>query len=59
MYDHSEGKSVKGLALGWCDGSSFIPMDFALQSSSKKIMGHIKDFADKRCIGYRRRKELD
>ncbi len=59
VYDHSEEKSVKGLALGWCDGSSFIPLDFALKSSSKTIIGHIKKFADKRCIGYRRRKELE
>jgi hypothetical protein len=62
IYDHNSGRSLKGfkmLTLGWSDGNSFLPLDFALCSSTKadKRLQGIKKNLDKRCCGYRRRKE--
>lgn len=38
VKDHTTGKFVRGfrmLTLGWSDGHSFVPVDFALLSSAK------------------------
>ena len=62
VHDHTSNSYQKGftmLALGWSDGYSFIPVDFAMLSSAKKsnrIQDINKDI-DKRCSGYKRRKE--
>ena len=62
IYDHSTGRNLKGfklLTLGWSDGSSFLPLDFVLCSSTnkeKRLQGINKDM-DKRCCGYKRRLE--
>ncbi|ASS89891.1 hypothetical protein AP3564_06215 [Aeribacillus pallidus] len=39
VFDHTEKRFYKGfqlLTLGWSDGYSFLPVDFALLSSAKK-----------------------
>lgn len=62
IFDHNSSRKLKGfklLTLGWSDGNSFLPLDFVLCSSvkaSKRLQGIKKDL-DKRCCGYRRRKE--
>ncbi len=62
IFDHNSNSKLKGfklLTLGWSDGNSFLPVDFILCSSakaSKRLQG-IKKHLDKRCCGYRRRKE--
>lgn len=62
IFDHNSGKYLKGfklLTLGWCDGVTFLPLDFVLRSSAKaanRIQGIIKDL-DKRTCGYKRRQE--
>lgn len=62
VYDHSEGKFIKGfrmLTLGWSDGISFLPLDFALLSSRKdknRLQDSTKEM-DKRSCGYKRRVE--
>jgi hypothetical protein len=62
VHDHTSNRYQKGftmLALGWSDGYSFIPVDFAMLSSAKKsnrIQDINKDI-DKRCSGYKRRRE--
>ena len=44
--------------MGWgLHGHTFIPMDFALLSSSKSGINGISDNIDKRTIGYKRRQE--
>jgi len=62
VFDHSKGLYVRGytlLTLGWSDGFSFVPVDFALLSSAKianrlvETITHI----DKRTCGFRRRME--
>ena len=58
--DHATGAFYKGfrmLTMGWSDGHTFIPMDFALLSSSKSGINGISDNIDKRTIGYKRRQE--
>lgn len=62
IYDHNTGRNLKGfrlLSLGWSDGNSFLPLDFALCSSakqSKRVQGITKEL-DKRTCGYKRRVE--
>ena len=62
VFDHSERRYLKGfkmLTVGWTDGSSFLPVDFALLSSEKeqnRLQGITKSI-DKRSCGYQRRKE--
>jgi hypothetical protein len=62
IFDHNTNSNLKGfklLTLGWSDGNSFLPLDFVLCSSAraeKRVQG-IKKNLDKRCCGYRRRKE--
>ncbi len=58
--DHATGAFYKGyrmLTMGWSDGHSFIPMDFALLSSKKSGINGIMEGIDKRTIGYKRRQE--
>lgn len=58
--DHATGCYYKGfrmLTMGWSDGHSFIPMDFALLSSAKSAITGITEKIDKRTHGYKRRQE--
>jgi hypothetical protein len=45
------------LTLGWSDGQTFIPLDFALLSSIKAQINSIAENIDKRSAGYKRRLE--
>ncbi|MET3211890.1 UNVERIFIED_CONTAM: hypothetical protein ABIC26_004858 [Paenibacillus sp. PvR008] len=45
------------LTLGWSDGHTFLPLDFALLSSTKTGLNGIQSGVDKRSCGYKRRKE--
>ncbi len=58
--DHATGSYYKGfrmLTMGWSDGHSFIPMDFALLSSVKSAINGMMEKIDKRTHGYKRREE--
>jgi hypothetical protein len=62
VHDHVTQKFVKGfslLTLGWSDGYSFAPVDFALLSSAKQNnrFCEIDSSIDKRTSGYKRRME--
>ena len=62
VHDHVTHQFVKGfslLTLGWSDGFSFVPVDFALLSSTKKEnrYAEIDSSIDKRTSGYKRRVE--
>ena len=62
VYDHVSEKYIRGfqlLTLGWSDGFSFAPLDFALMSSAKKEnrYNEAREGLDKRLCGYVRRKE--
>lgn len=63
IFDHNSGKYLKGfkvLTLGWCDGVTFLPLDFILRSSANvanRIQGITKKNLDKRTCGYKRRQE--
>ena len=59
VFDHVSMKFKKGfrlMTLGWSDGVSFIPINFALLASTddKKVLGPIQSF-DKRSLAGRRR----
>ena len=62
VYDHANGRFVRGfrmLTIGWSDGVSFLPLDFAMLSSQKEkncFQGITKEISKKSC-GYIRRKE--
>jgi hypothetical protein len=59
-FDHAKCRFCKGfrmLTLGWSDGKTFIPLDFALLSSQKAQINGIADHIDKRSSGYKRRLE--
>lgn len=62
VWDHSTGRFMKGfrmLTICWSDGTSCLPMDFALLSSSddeKRLCDSLKP-VDKRCCSYQRRRE--
>jgi hypothetical protein len=59
-FDHAKGRFCKGfrmLTLGWSDGKTFIPLDFALLSSQKAKINVISTTIDKRSSGYKRRLE--
>lgn len=59
-FDHAKNRYCKGfrmLTLGWSDGQTFIPLDFALLSSSKSSINGISADIDKRSSGYKRRME--
>lgn len=58
--DHATGAFYKGfrmLTMGWSDGHSFLPLDFALLSSSKSQINGINEKIDKRTSGFKRRQE--
>lgn len=58
--DHATGAFYKGfrmLTMGWSDGHSFVPVDFALLSSSKSAINGMFAGIDKRSHGYKRRQE--
>jgi hypothetical protein len=58
--DHATGAFYKGfrmLTIGWSDGHSFVPVDFALLSSSKSAINGMSEGIDKRSHGYKRRQE--
>ena len=62
VWDHSTGRFLKGfrmLTICWSDGTSCLPMDFALLSSTdaKKRLCDSQKVLDKRCCAYQRRKE--
>jgi hypothetical protein len=58
--DHATGAYYKGfrmLTMGWSDGHTFIPMDFAQLSSTKSQINSMAEDIDKRTVGYKRREE--
>lgn len=62
VLDHATRRFMKGfrmLTLGWSDGNSFIPVNFALLSSEnpKSRYNEMDNSIDKRTVGYRRRLE--
>lgn len=62
VFDHVLDKSIKGfrlLTLGWSDGNSMVPVDFALLASAKddKRINGINENIPKRSLGYQRRLE--
>jgi hypothetical protein len=62
VYDHAKHRYMRGfrmLTLGWSDGNSFLGIDFALLSSTKKKnrYSEVNSAIDKRSCGYIRRKE--
>jgi hypothetical protein len=55
--DHATGAYYKGfrmLTIGWSDGHTFLPVDFALLSSSKSAITGMNESIDK---GYNCRQE--
>ena len=62
VHDHTSNRYKKGftmLTLGWSDGYSFIPTDFAMLSSANKSNRYqeVNDSIDKRTNGFKRRIE--
>lgn len=60
FHDHANQCFYKGfrmLTLGWSDGHSFLPVDFALLSSAKSKLQEASREIDKRTCGWNRRKE--
>ena len=62
IRDHSTKRYLKGfrmLTVCWSDGTSCLPLDFSLLSSSdsKKRIHESQKVMDKRCCAYQRRKE--
>ena len=62
VHDHTSNRFKKGftkLSLGWSDGFSFIPTDFAMLSSAKKSNRYqeVNHKIDKRTNGFKRRLE--
>lgn len=62
VFDHTQNKFLKGfrfLCLGWSDGFSFLPLDFALLGSQKpkNIVHNAVNPLDPRTSGAKRRKE--
>lgn len=62
VFDHSDQRYLKGfkmMTLGWTDGASFLPLDFAMLSSEKpeNRINDISKALDKRSCGAIRRKE--
>lgn len=50
-------KGFHMLTLGWNDGATFVPIDFSMIASFKRIITHISETIDKRCCGYKRLKD--
>ncbi|MBO8158454.1 transposase [Thermosyntropha sp.] len=62
VFDHSKHRFIKGfnmLTLGWTEGYSFIPVDFAMLSSAKETNRYngVSASIDKRSHGFKRRLE--
>ena len=60
FHDHAKQCYYKGfrlLTLGWSDGHSFLPVDFALLSSTNAKLQDASEEVDKRTNGWNRRKE--
>lgn len=62
VREHSSGRYIRGfrmLTLCWSDGTTTLPLDFALLSSEKKKNRFCESVkkVDKRCCAYQRRKE--
>jgi len=62
VYDYCTKRYLKGfrlLTLGWSDGASLVPLDFALLSSTDEGNRYqeITKAIDKRSCGYKRRQE--
>lgn len=62
VFDHSKQCYIKGfnmLSLGWTDGFSFIPVDFAMLSSANQTnrYNEVSVSVDKRSHGFKRRLE--
>lgn len=62
VFDHTARRFVRGftmLTLGWSDGYSFVPVDFAMLSSAKNKnrLNAATETIDKRTNGAKRRKE--
>ena len=60
FHDHAKNCYYKGfrmLTLGWSDGHSFLPIDFAMLSSANKRLQEASKEIDKRTCGGQRRKE--
>jgi hypothetical protein len=58
--DHATGAFYKGfrmLTMGWSDGHTFLPLDFALLSSRNSQINGMNEKIDKRTSGYKRRQE--
>ena len=45
------------LTMGWSDGHTFLPLDFALLSSRNAQINGMNEKIDKRTSGYKRRQE--
>lgn len=59
QYDHVEHKNYKGytqLHLGWCDGTTYLPIDFCIKVGKNLVSSWTKS-VDKRCSGSKRRQE--
>lgn len=60
VFDHAAHKFYNGyhlLTLGWSDGATFVPVDFSLCSTVKKLINGIDEKLDKRTLAYKRRSE--
>ena len=62
VFDHTTGRYLRGfrmLTMAWSDGSTLLPLDFALLSSTKKKNRYQETAKnlDKRTCGARRRQE--
>ncbi|MMZ66698.1 hypothetical protein D1872_292170 [compost metagenome] len=45
------------LTMGWSDGHTFLPLNFALLSSNESSINGIHENIDKRIFGYKRRQK--
>lgn len=60
FFDHVLKKTVWGMVdlfLGWSDGKTFLPIDFAVKGGNGYKREAIKQYVDKRTSGGKRRKE--
>ncbi|MCX7781510.1 MAG: transposase, partial [Negativicutes bacterium] len=54
FHDHARNCYYKGfrlLTLGWSDGHTFLPLDFALLSSARSLLYGVSEKIDKRTCG--------
>lgn len=62
VYDHNQHQYLTGyrnLTLGWSDGNTFLPVNFALMSTSnqKNLVGRQAQITDQRTMGGKRRRQ--